>query len=139
MPAIMKSESTGPAPIETLKAAVAWARKNGWRVRIGTLGGAAVSTRGGIHWERDDMDRDPGVSPVGACILLRQPPARDPYDAAAQSLGVDRCWVEGLLDGLGLEPKDAMWMQSRRRAYYLHGFESGILLRIHVVSKPESV
>lgn len=139
MSAIVHAESSSPAPIETLKAAVAWARKTGIRVRIGTLGVIAASTHGAVHWERDELDRDPGVSPVGAVLLLTQPPAYDPYDASAQALGVDRCWIEGLLGGLGLEAKDSRWMQSPRRGYFCHGYESGVTLRIHVVSFPEVV
>jgi hypothetical protein len=139
MSAIIKSVRQSPEPVDQLKEAVAIAREMGLRVRIGSLGVAAVSTAGPRRWEVDPLERDPGVSPIGALILVAQPPAIDAPAAAAQALGVDACWVEGLEAGLGLFPKDPAWMQSRRRDYYLHGFETGVSLRIHVVSHPERV
>jgi 2,4-dienoyl-CoA reductase-like NADH-dependent reductase (Old Yellow Enzyme family) len=74
-------------------------------------------------------------------VLIGREFLRDPSFPlhAAQALGVDVCWIEGLAAGLGLEPKDSRWMQSRRRHYYMHGFETGVSLRIHVVSHPEAV
>lgn len=139
MPAIIKSVRQSPEPIDQLKQAIAIAREMGLRVRIGSLGVSAVSTSGPIRWDVDPLERDSGVSPVGALILIAQPPAIDADRAAAQALGVDVCWVTGLDLGLGLAPKDPAWMASRRREYFLHGYESGVSLRIHVVSTPERV
>ena len=139
MSAIIKSVRQSPEPIEQLMEAIAIARELGMRVRIGSLGVSATSTDGPLRWEVDPLERDRGVSPIGALTRAGQPTAIDAPAAAAQALGVDACWIDGLAAGLSLEPKDARWMQSRRRHYYMHGYESGVSLRIHVVSHPEKV
>jgi hypothetical protein len=136
MPEILQAQPRDPEPIEILKAAIAWAKRAGIRVRIGSFGVSVASTHGPKRWEIDPLERDTGIDPLGAVILWTQPPALDPIEAAAQALGMDAMWVEGLATGLALSPRDSRWMQSKRRHFYMHAFESGVTLRIHVLSFP---
>lgn len=130
MPEIVHAPAPVFTPAETLKTAVRWARAQGWTVRLGSFGVVPVSTHGDRRWERDELERDPGTSPLGCLILLAQPPAIDPERAAAQTLGVDLSFVVGLLDGMAMEPKDSAWMASLKRLNYLKGYETGASFRI---------
>lgn len=134
MPAIQRSAPQHPAPIEILKHAIAASREHDITVRVGPPGVVCGSTYGPVRWELDPRDREPVVDPIGAVLLAQQPPACDIPDAACQALGVNRAWYEGLCDGMVLDPKDARWLACTARATYLHGYESGALLRIHVQS-----
>src|SRR4051812_35221 len=89
-----------PEPIEILKTACAWARSQGIRVRIGSVGVSPVAGRGATSWELDTLEADLGVSPVGALLFWTQPPALNVGPAAAQALGKDGLWVAALCDGL---------------------------------------
>jgi hypothetical protein len=128
---------TALAPIEILQLAIRRAHALGIRVRVGEPGVACTSTHGPVRWELDQLAREEdAVDALGALVLAEQPPAMTLHDAAARALGVHVTWIAGLADGMALAAKDSRLMQSGRRALYAHGYESGVLLRLHVASFP---
>jgi hypothetical protein len=136
MPAIQRSAPRHVTPpIEILKDAIAAAREHGIPVRAsGPPGVACASTYGDVRWEMDPLSHDGSVDVLGAVALHLQPPAYDLPDAVAIALDVPRAWVAGIQDGLDLAPRDPAWMASPKHGIYEHGFESAVLLRIHVQS-----
>jgi hypothetical protein len=124
-------------PVDLLKQAVGAAKEKGLRVRIGTAGVAPISTHGPERWGLDDLERDPGVDALGALLLYAQPPSVDPEEAVAMALGVDRCFVDALADGMALAPKDSRWLASPARLNYAKGYEMGCNFRIWLRSFPE--
>jgi hypothetical protein len=134
MPAIQRSAPQHPLPIEVITDAVAYCRAQGISVRIGSPGVHCISTLGDRRWEVDPSERDGAIDPIGAVLLVEQPPGCDLPDAARLALDVPKAWVAGLQDGMLLELRDPDWMASPKRAIYEHGRESGTLLRIHVLS-----
>lgn len=76
-------------------------------VASGEMGVRCVSTHGGRRWEADPNAE--GVSPLGAVVLLRQPPAVTPDQAAAIACNTSMRWVEAFAVGVsGLAPI-TMW------------------------------
>lgn len=138
MPAIVRSARVSPPPVEVIKDSVELARMQGLRVRIGSPGVVCVSTHGARHWEVDPLERDGAIDPIGAVLLAEQPPACELHDAARLALDVPRAWVDGVCAGMALEAKDPAWMASPKRNLFLHGFETGVTLRIHVLSSQGS-
>lgn len=134
MSTVIRSANRTAEHIEALKAAIATAREQGIRVRVGPCGVYPVSSHAAVKWEQDPLCADGAVDAIGALILASQPPAMTPGEAAAQALGVDLIWLEGLLDGMDLGPKEPQWIHSPRRELYLKAYEAGAVLRIHVQS-----
>ena len=130
MPEIAHAPAPAFTPVEILKTAVRWARAQGWTVRLGSFGVVPVSVHGRRRWERDELDRDPGTSPLGSLLLLSQPPALEPERAAAAVLGVDFAWTVGFSDGIGMQAKDSAWLASLKRQNYLAGYDAGANFRI---------
>jgi hypothetical protein len=131
-----------PTTLQIIQDAIGWATAQGIRVRLGPYGVACTSSEGDVRWELDALAREPGVNPVGAAILRHQPPADEIPDAGCQALGVDIRWLSGFEDGLGNEEHDQRWTGAADKHVYLHGFESGALLRISILSrrrKPEAL
>ena len=124
-------------PVDLLKEAVAAARAKGIRVRVGSPGVMPIGTHGDIRWGLDELERDGGVDPLGAVLLMAQPPSIDGEEAAALALGVDRCFVDGLADGLSLGPKDSRWVSSPARLNYLKAYEMGCNFNLWLRSFPE--
>jgi len=124
-------------PVDLLKEAVAAAKENGLRVRIGSAGVAPISAHGPERWGLDELERDPGVDALGALLLYAQPPSIDPEEAVAMALGADRCFVDALADGMALAPKDSRWLASPARLNYAKGYEMGCNFRIWLRSFPE--
>lgn len=132
MSAIVKSPPTRPA-IEILIEAVNWALLQGYPVRLDRYGVLCASSLVDIFWEKDRLI--PGIDPLGAAILMRQPQKADIVDAAAEVLGESIPFVEGLADGLGLQPKASAWLRPTTRYRYERGYETGANLRIAILSR----
>ena len=137
MPANIVRSVRTVEPVDLLKEAVAAAREQGIRVRVGTAGVIPIGTHSDTRWGLDELERDSGVDPLGAVLLLAQPPSIDPEEAVALALGVDRCWIDAFADGLALNPRDSRWIHSPARINYLHGYESGTCFRIWLLSHRE--
>ena len=131
---VVRSVPRSPDPIEQLKLAVLNARESGLRVRAGDIGVYAVSQHAAIRWELDPLCRDGAVDAIGALLLMCQPPAINPFEATAQALGVDGCWVAGIVAGMDLAPRESRWVQSPQRLLYAKAYELGTLMRMHVQS-----
>jgi len=132
MPA-KSAEQHEPTTIEIIQGAIRWAEAHGQHVRLGSYGVACTSTEGAIRWEVDPLCRERGVSPLGAVLLHQQPPAGDIPDAICQALGVDARWLFGFEEGLDLTANSAS--EFTYDPIVEHGFESGKLLRISVLSR----
>lgn len=127
MPAARKREPR-PAPAGTAGAAVTWCRIQGlWVLPDAELGVHLVSSLGAKPWA---PDRDKALNVAGAVLLYTQPgPADDPLDAVAESLEVERAWVEGLVDGVARRDPSDGWLAADRKQLFAAGFAAGLQVR----------
>jgi hypothetical protein len=132
MPSILRSPSPSERPIDILRAAISWARLHGIHIELG-----AYNVDCGSMHERAAWWVTPGknaVDPLGAVVLMRQPAARHLPDAPAEALGVHVAEVEGMAAGLDKQAPSGAWLGGLRRHEYLRGFETGVQLRMALLT-----
>jgi len=75
------------------------------------------------------------ISPLGAIVLQRQPPAADLYQAIGMALEAHPAEVSGIEDGLTHAAPAQIWIKTPRRHLYLGGLQAGTWLRAMLVGK----
>jgi hypothetical protein len=75
------------------------------------------------------------ISPLGAIILQRQPPAAELYRAIGFALEAHLSEIAGIEDGLLHAQPSTDWIKTPRRHLYLNGLQAGTWLRSMLVGK----
>jgi hypothetical protein len=121
------ASARSPHPATTVKAAIEWARDKGLRIRlVESFGVVCISTHAPT-WEVDP--RAEGVSPVGAVVLMEQPPCSDTDEAASLALDAPPAYCDGLAAGIAKAEPSKAWVESTARRLYLAGWEAGLFVR----------
>jgi len=84
-------------------------------------------------WERDP--RAGSVDPVGATVLLWQPPTTDIHRAALIALDSSAAMVAGLETGLRHEVPAREMMTAPNRDLFMHGLQVGIQYRSQLTGR----
>lgn len=122
------SPATRPSdPVDLIRQAVNAADRMGITVStVQSLGVHCTSTHA-PRWERDG--RTDCVSPLGAVLLVMQPPVPDIDAAIAHALGVSTLWCIGFDDGQAKQPPSNAFAAGPARRLYAEGFEAGTTFR----------
>lgn len=116
-----------PTPVDLIREAVNAATKAGVTVStVQSLGVHCTSTHAPT-WERDG--RTDCVSPLGAVLLVMQPPVSDVDAAVAHALGVSTLWAIGFDDGCSKQPPSGAFAVGPAKLLYAQGFEAGTTFR----------
>jgi hypothetical protein len=127
MPAVVTSPAT-PHPITTVRAAVAWARGKGIRIRlVEDFGVVCISHHAAETWVQDPRAEGPNV--IGAVMLMVQPQLTDVDKAAALAMAAPIAYVEGFAAGCAKADPSKAWETSVARRLYAAGFEAGLFTR----------
>lgn len=133
MPAMAVDTRTRKPLLVVLHEAIRWARNEGIPIAPDLHGVVCVSQQH-KHWERDPAA--PSVDPIGALILVTQPPSVDLYLAAQMALDdVGPAFVGGLEDGIMGTAPNSIQIGMASRALYLEGLQLGAWLRRELVDK----
>lgn len=121
------TEARSPHPATTVKAAVEWARGRGLRVRLVESFGVVCLSTHAPEWELDP--RADALSPIGAVVLMVQPPCSDPDEAASLVLDAPASYVTGLARGIAKGEPSETWTDSVDRRLFAAGYEAGLFVR----------
>lgn len=132
MSAVVTDHSPRKSCFEVLIDAVVWALGEGYPISVDDAGVTCTS----IALKRWEVEPTaPTISPLGAIVLQRQPPAADLYRAIGLALDAHPSEVAGIEDGLLHAAPSGDWIRTPRRHLYLGGLKTGTWLRSQLVGK----
>lgn len=131
MPDTTATPEPPTSPLMVLRAALRWAALDGYQVTATTDHGVVcVSKHARDPWRKDPFQS--AISPVGAAVLMLQPPQTFIWSAIAEVLGGSIPFAEGVQDGIAkVSPRAQAFGQAWRR--YLDGLEVGYQVRTLVI------
>ena len=132
MAAVVTSPTARRTCFDLLCEAVMWAAGQGYPISVDDAG--VVCTSVALkRWEVEPTAET--ISPLGAIILQRQPPAADLYRAIGMALDAHPSEIAGIEDGLTHAAPAQHWIRTPRRHLYLSGLQTGTWLRSQLVGK----
>jgi hypothetical protein len=126
MPAVVAAPAT-PHPINTVRAAVAWARGRGLQITLVEDFGVVCLSSALPTWVADPRAEGPNI--VGACIMRVQPHTTNIEKAAEIAMGAPMAYCEGFARGLAKLDPAHEWDGSLARRLFAAGYEAGVFAR----------
>lgn len=127
MSAIVHSPSA-VRPIDLIRQAMAWCHMRGIHIEIGEYG---IEHTGHRWWLTPGKNC---VDPLGAVVLMVQPPVKALPEAAAVAMNTHVAFTEGLAAGIERRVPSMGWTNTPRKQLFLDGFELGVQLRISLLT-----
>lgn len=132
MSAVVAASTPRKTCFDLLCEAVLWAAERGYPISADDAG--VICTSVALkRWEVEPTA--PTISPLGAIVLQRQPPAADLYRAIGMALDAHPSEIAGIEDGLLHAAPTGEWIRTPRRHLYLGGLQAGTWLRSQLVGK----